>query len=167
MKILKKILLIFLIIVLVNELHSKYIKQEPIIKVFGKAFLIVTTGSMEPTIFPEELIIISEKEKYNIGDIVTYLDEDGFMITHRIIELNSDTFISKGDGNNLKDEVCKISRIQGKVVFHSKSLGFFVLYLLKPICILYAFSIVVIEIYKMRKKGENEYEKQKEIQNMD
>ena len=141
-------------------LYTKYVKQEQIIKIFGNACLIVATGSMEDTILPGELIIISEKEIYKEGDIVTYIDEDEFLITHRIIEIDDSYFISKGDSNNLKDEPCNINRIQGKVIFHSKFLGFFVLYLLKPICVLYAISIGIIEIIKINKKGEKENEKQ-------
>lgn len=160
MKLLKTTILIFFIIVLLMVLYSKYIKQDAIIKVFGNACLIVATGSMEPTIFSEEMIVISEKEKYEKGDIVTYIDEDGFIITHRIVELDSNTFISKGDANNVNDESCEISRIQGKVIFHSKILGFFILYLLKPICVLYAISILVMEIFKISRKGEKENEKQ-------
>ena len=158
MNFLKIIVFIFLIGLLAMVLHSKYIKRDPVIKVFGKAFLVVTTGSMEPTILPEEMIIISEAETYEKGDVVTYIDEEGFLITHRIIEMDTDIFISQGDDNNIKDETCKISRIQGKVIFHSKILGFFVLYLLKPICILYAISIVVMELLKQKTKGEKENE---------
>lgn len=153
---LKTGIFIFFIILLLIVLYSKYIKQEPIIKIFGNAFLIVATGSMEPEIIPGELIIIREQENYKKGDVVTYIDQEGFMITHRIVEKNMDTFISKGDANNIKDEFCDINRIQGKVVFHSKILGFIVLYLLKPICFLYGLSIIVIEILKQEKKGEQE-----------
>lgn len=159
MKIIKIIIFIFLISILISVLYSKYVKKEPIIKVFGNAFLIVTTGSMEPTISSEELIIIHNKNSYKKGDIITYIDEDGFMITHRIIEINSDTFITKGDANNVEDEPCKINRIQGKVIFHSKFLGVFVLYLLKPICFIYAIFIIIVETIKMFKKGEYKNEK--------
>jgi hypothetical protein len=72
--------------------------------------------------------------------------------------INSNTFISKGDANNIKDDPCNINRIQGKIIFHSKILGFFILYLLKPICAIYALIIIVIEISKSLKKEEKSIE---------
>ena len=158
MKILKNLIVILLVILLSFVLYSKYIKQDKIIKMFGKACFIVATGSMEPKISMEEFIVIAEQEKYEVGDIVTYIDEDGFIITHRIIEINSNTFISKGDSNNIKDAPCDINRIQGKIIFHSKILGFFILYLLKPICVLYVLIIIIIEISKSLKKEEKSIE---------
>ena len=149
--------------ILITVINSKYIKKNPIIKVLGKAFLIVTTGSMEPNIYSGELIIISEKKDYKIGDIVTYIDKDGFMITHRIIDKNDKEFVCKGDANNINDESCEISRIQGKVILHSKILGFFVLYLLKPICVLYGISIIIVEVIKNYKIGETKNETKNEV----
>lgn len=162
MKIVKKIILFFisliLILILISAIYSKYVKKERIIKIFGKAFFIVATGSMEPTICKEELLIISEKENYKKGDIVTYIDNDDFLITHRIIDIDKINFVTKGDANNIKDEECKIDKIQGKVIFHSKILGFFILYLLKPICIVYVLSIYFFEIIKFEKKEKIEDE---------
>lgn len=161
--ILKEGIFIFLIFLLIFVMYSKYAKKEPIIKVLGNAFLIVATGSMKPEIQPGELIIIKEKVNYEKGDIVTYIDKDEFIITHRIVEKNENTFVAKGDSNNIKDESCDIERIQGKVVFHSKLLGFFILYLLKPICFLYGIYIILIEVLKQKEKGEKENKKE-EIQ---
>lgn len=115
---------------------------------------------MEPNICSGELIVISEKENYKIGDIVTYIDEENFMITHRILEIDSKKFISKGDANNIKDESCEINKIQGKVIYHSKVLGFFILYLLKPICVLYATGIIIFEVMKNKRTGEKENEQE-------
>ena len=154
MKLLKRIVLIFLTIILIFVLYSKFIKKDPIIKIFKTACFIVATGSMEPAIMSGEFIVILQQKSYELGDIVTFIDEEGFVITHRIVEKNGDTFISKGDSNNIKDESCNINMIQGKVVFHSKILGFFVLYLLKPICIFYAAIVFLLEVIKNLKEGE-------------
>lgn len=162
MKVLKNIVLIILLVILIYIMHCKYIKQEELIKLFGKSILVVTTGSMNPTIDSEELIIISEKENYEINDIVTYEDKDGFLITHRIIELNENEFITKGDSNNLKDEPCDINKIQGKVIFHSKVLGVFVLYFLKPIIFIYLTIIIFVECIKLFKKQKSNSKECKE-----
>ena len=86
MKIVKKIILIIVIIILLIVLYAKYVKQEQIIKIFGNACLIVVTGSMEDTILPGELIIISERENYKIGDIVTSATLVGYKDYYSLIQ---------------------------------------------------------------------------------
>ena len=92
---------------------------------------------MEPKINAGELIMIKEADKYEIGDIVTYVDQDDFLVTHRIVCLNENNMITKGDNNDLLDEEISLNNIKGKVIIHSKILGFFVLYLLKPLVFIY------------------------------
>lgn len=64
--IISNLLIIFIIIILLNISYSKFILKDNLIKIFGKSFLIVMTGSMEPEISPGELIVISEKEEYKV-----------------------------------------------------------------------------------------------------
>lgn len=123
---------------------------------FGFAFLVVTTGSMEPEINAGELIIIKEVDKYEIGDIVTFIDKDDFLVTHRIICLNEEKMITKGDNNNLLDEEVSLNNIKGKVIIHSKILGFFVLYLLKPLVFIYVITIIILNIIRSLWRDERE-----------
>lgn len=123
---------------------------------FGFAFLVVTTGSMEPEINAGELIIIKEFDKYEIGDIVTFIDKDDFLVTHRIICLNEEKMITKGDNNNLLDEEVSLNNIKGKVIIHSKILGFFVLYLLKPLVFIYVITIIILNIIRSLWRDERE-----------
>lgn len=146
-KIMSNLLIVLIIIFLLNICYSKLIIKDNLIKVFGKAFVIVTTGSMEPEIKPGELVIISEIENYKPGDIITYQDNEGFLVTHRITEINQDSFIAKGDANNLSDEENSNSNIKGKVIYHSKILGSFVLYFLKPLVIIYVALFIIINLY--------------------
>ncbi len=64
--IINNLLIIFIIIILLNIVYSKFILKDDIIKIFGKSFLIVMTGSMEPEIVPGELVIVSEKDEYKV-----------------------------------------------------------------------------------------------------
>lgn len=162
-KILKKLTIILIIIILINIFYSILIKKDNPIKIFGKSFLIVVTESMKPTINAGELIIISEKKNYEINDIVTYFDEDDFCVTHRIVEKNNNKIITKGDSNNIKDKEFNLNRIKGKVVFHSKILGFFILYLLKPLIFAYIISLIIINFVSCYfKKNEGREKENKE-----
>lgn len=160
---LKNIIIVVLVVGLLEVSYSKFIKKEYPVKLFGISFLIVTSGSMEPEINTGEFIIISEKENYEIGDIVTFIDNDDFLITHRIVNIHEDIMETKGDANNLFDEETTISNVKGKVIFHSKILGKFVLCFLKPLIFIYLI-IVLINFMKefFYKEESNKYEKKVE-----
>ena len=77
----------------------------------------VETGSMEHGIHVGDYVLISKKNKYVVGDIVTY-KKDNYFITHRIIKsIDGDKVITKGDANNAADEEISMSAIVGKVIF--------------------------------------------------
>lgn len=74
---------------------------------------VILTGSMEPLIYPGDVVLIrklmSEEEVYKLkeGDIINFKMED-ITITHRIKEIKSDeagnlSFITKGDNNDRED----------------------------------------------------------------
>ena len=124
--------------------YSKFILKQKLIKVGDYSILVVLTGSMEPTIKAGEMILIKEKDQYQVGDIVTYIDEDAYFITHRITQINGEECITQGDNNNLEDSKFNTKNIQGAVVSHSKVIGFFILYLLKPLAIIYLGSLLFV-----------------------
>ncbi len=129
--VISSVVLMVLLIILGLLCHSKYIRKDAVVKLGKYGFLIVVSNSMEPTIEEKELIIIKECEEYNLEDIVTYLDSDSLLITHRIKQIDVYNFIARGDNNAVSDSNTKINQIQGKVVYHSKLLGIFVVYYLK------------------------------------
>jgi signal peptidase I len=107
-----------------------------LVKLFGFGGLIVVTGSMEPTINQDEMIIIKEQKNYMVDDIITYRDKFGQLITHRIYEIDGKNIVTKGDSNNEPDETITIDKIEGKVILHSVILGFLFLHMLKPLLII-------------------------------
>ena len=77
---------------------------------------------MIPEFDKNDIIIIKKQKKYKKGDIITYVDKDGNLITHRIIEECENGFYTKGDNNNTKDEEKVIySQIAGKVIVTLKT----------------------------------------------
>ena len=65
-----------------------------------------------------DLIIIQgvNRNELGIGDIVVYKDIRGTFTIHRIIALNSKTFQTKGDANNVKDEPVTYDRLVGRLL---------------------------------------------------
>ena len=122
---LNKTILFILIVLLLLVCYSRYIQKEKIIKIGKYAILVVLTESMEPTIEEKEMILVKEYEKYNLKDIITYIDYENYLITHRIMQIDEYTFIAKGDNNYIADENIEVERIEGKVIYHSKVLGIY------------------------------------------
>ena len=135
-KFLKTLIIIILILILIFVIVSKFIYKASLVKFGGIGALIVLTGSMEPTILPNEMIIIKEQEEYKENDVITFRDKFGMLITHRIIGINEENAITKGDNNNGPDEIISKDKIEGKVVLHSIVLGYIFLYILKPLIII-------------------------------
>ena len=78
----------------------------------------ITSGSMWPELKKGDLILIkgiNSKEEINIGDIIVYTNVKGFTI-HRVIEMNEDSLVTKGDANNVKDSPIKYEEVIGKTL---------------------------------------------------
>ena len=120
---------------------------------------IIKTGSMEPSLRINEMIIVRKRRKdteYLVGDIITYIDrETETTITHRIADIIDDKIYTKGDYNNCMDiNYIEYDDIVGKVIWHTYILG--ILYSKYKIQIL-LFIFVGINIYnaiEKRKKYE-------------
>lgn len=91
----------------------------------GYSMLEVVSGSMEPNIHIGDMIIIdTEAREFNANDIVTFYDENGSFVTHRIISRTGDMVITQGDNNDSPDPEFHTSKIVGKYVFKIHGLGF-------------------------------------------
>lgn len=155
-KVLKTIFILFLIAILLYVLYSKYIRKDRITKVFGYGFLVVLTGSMEPEIDTGSLVIIKDSDSYDVGDIITYEENENYFVTHRIIEKDVNNLITKGDKNNEVDTKISEDQIIGKVVFHSLILGIFIRKYLLLVFIIFTVFIIIVNIFSKNKKREEE-----------
>ncbi|MBR4733441.1 MAG: signal peptidase I [Lachnospiraceae bacterium] len=101
---------------------------------FGYSLFRVMTGSMEPTISTNSLIVVKrvEAQELAIGDVITFYSRDPSLLgepnTHRIIRFEEDEgrqlIITKGDANNIEDRFpTRAEDLIGKVVFSSLFLG--------------------------------------------
>ncbi len=88
----------------------------------GYSLLNIVTGSMEPTIYKDEYVIVKKADtsKLEFGDIIAYYSEapdiKGRLVIHRIVEVQPDgTFILKGDANSTADKLpVRADQILGK-----------------------------------------------------
>lgn len=89
---------------------------------FGFGSAIVLSGSMEPTLHVDDLILVQAQESYEIGDVVVY-QSGNMLVVHRIIAIDGENVVTKGDANNTDDGELALTRIKGKVVGSVKNAG--------------------------------------------
>ena len=105
--------------------------------ILGYSLFRVMTGSMEPNIPTDSLIVVKRLQPSELreGDVISFYSRDpalrGEVNTHRIIEIKQDEgkyyFATKGDANNVEDRyITQEEDLIGKVIFTSKRLGKFV-----------------------------------------
>ena len=112
---------------------------------------IVLTGSMKPTINSGDIVIV--KEINNVKDIkendIISFKIKGSVVTHRVKEVYKEKgeyyFITKGDANSGTDtELINKKDLEGKYCFKIPFLGNIILFLQKPIGIIFIFIVLII-----------------------
>ncbi|HHT15492.1 MAG: signal peptidase I [Christensenellales bacterium] len=98
-------------------------------RVFGRSHLIVVSGSMEPALKVGDLIVIRKQDYYQAGDIITFR-EGNTMVTHRLIDIQGEQLITKGDANNTPDSSpVSLQQVEGCLALRIPMVGRLLLYL--------------------------------------
>lgn len=131
---------------------------------FGYRTFRIGSGSMDPYLKVNDFILIKEKEEYKVDDVVTYINESGNYVTHRIIGIYSEDneVVTKGDANNIEDTPITMHDIVGKVVFRIRGLGFVMYLFSNPISWVLLFIIGLGITMIIPDKKEEEIEEVKE-----
>lgn len=132
---------------------------------FGFGVSMVLSGSMEPELSVDDLVIVTKQSDYEVGDVVVY-QKGRTLVIHRIISIDKDEVITKGDANNIEDEPIALKDIKGKEIAHIPFVGVAVRFFKSPVgfILLLVAAVALFEVpYLMeRKKAEDEKEKIKE-----
>ena len=132
---------------------------------FGYGAAVVLSGSMEPTFATGDLIVVKAREDYSVDDIVVY-QNGSMLVVHRIMEIDGETVITRGDANNVDDAPIGKSTIKGGVIGHIPYAGRLVQVLKTPAATfgLLAGAILMVEFSyrREREKGDDELERIKE-----
>lgn len=122
---------------------------------FGYGISAVLSGSMEPTISVGDLIVVKQTDDFTVGDIVVY-QSGSAAIVHRIIDMDGDAVITKGDANNVPDEAFDKSCVKGVVTVTVPYLGSVMWALKSPVGILAMLgaAILLMELSFRREKAE-------------
>ena len=123
LKIIRKVIVNLLIVILsiiaiivIWGLIQLNVQNKEYINIFGYSIFSAETGSMSPTMEKGDIVIIKIGDEIRENDIITYQKEN-VLVTHRIVNINGDTIIAKGDFNNTYDEPIKKDEVIGRTVF--------------------------------------------------
>ena len=142
MKVLKTIgqfilclILIFFILLNIFSMNNK--------SLFGFRIYRVISGSMQPALQIGDVIIVKKSNNYSERDIITY--SNGLTtITHRIIAINNDEVITKGDANEVDDKPINKEQIVGKFFFRISNFSLFSIILSKNVIYLIMIFLLVL-----------------------
>jgi signal peptidase len=125
---------------------------------FGVGAAVVLSGSMEPELSVGDLLIISERESYEIDDVVVYQDS-GMAITHRIVFIADNEIITRGDANNTDDSPISREQIKGEVVLAIPFVGYAVNAIKTPIG---TFGLLAGSVFLLERSFHTEKKKDRE-----
>ncbi|MBI4128599.1 MAG: signal peptidase I, partial [Parcubacteria group bacterium] len=76
----------------------------------------ITSGSMWPAFRRGDIVLIqrTERSDLKVGDIVVWQNPDGFTI-HRIVRLENDALVTKGDANFVEDKPVRYDDVVGRI----------------------------------------------------
>lgn len=118
---------------------------------FGIGYAVVVSGSMEPKIHINDLIIYQAHEKnvYKEDDVIVYeredsAEEEAILITHRIRKIDGDTLITRGDANTADDQPITFADVIGKVVWRIPYIGVIANFVKTPFGMISVFAVIVL-----------------------
>ena len=132
---------------------------------FGYGVSVVLSGSMEPALSVNDLVLVHRQAAYETGDIVVY-QSGNMLVLHRIVELYDGMAVTQGDANNTPDTPIAVSDIKGKTVARLPGVGAVGLFLKTPLGfgLTVAAAVLLFELpyWRQRREADAERERIKE-----
>lgn len=150
----KKIVLLLIISLIIGtslySLITRKLFNDLLPMPFNLGSAVVISGSMEPTLSVDDLIIVKKSNEYKEKEIIVYQKENN-LIVHRIIKIDKNTVITKGDANNLEDHEISKEAIKGKVILIVPYFGMLTNYVRSPLGVISIFLITIIIYHSINK----------------
>ncbi len=130
----------------------------------GYGASVVLSGSMEPELSVDDLVIVKKTDKINVGDVIVFQSEQDLII-HRVVKLDGDTVTTRGDANNRDDDPISRKNIKGVMVCAIPKVGVAVDFLRQPVVVvailLAAFALTELSYRKEKDRDQDELEQLK------
>lgn len=146
-------IIIFILLVLIIFCKVKMLfTDKEYFDFFGFSIFRVETGSMEPVIKQNDIIIVKKQKNYKLKDIITFKSEKEY-VTHRIVSKRGETIVTKGDANNTKDVAIQMSQVVGKVIKILPQAGIWQKVFSSPKIIIMIFATLMLFDFAFSYKG--------------
>ena len=125
---------------------------------FGYGAAVVLSGSMEPAIMVDELILVKADDSYDVGEVVVF-QTGKILVVHRLVAVDGETVVTRGDANNTNDQPIGIDQVKGKVIAHIPHVGKMVRLLKTPAAtlLLIIAAVLTVELpYRKEKESKEE-----------
>ncbi len=125
----------------------------------GFGLTVVLSGSMEPALSVGDMLVVAPQESYEVEDVVVF-QTGRSAVVHRIISINEEGVITRGDANNTEDEPIALESIKGKVIIVIPFVGYIVNLIKTPIgtIILLGLAVWLLEGSFKKDKKQNDAE---------
>lgn len=172
MEIAKKILKIsYTTIFIVFILIAFFITLTSLRIVQGYNFYVVMSGSMQPAIKTGSIVGVKQEDKYVQGDVITVMVDNNpnNTYTHRIVEINDDSYVTKGDANESNDaDLAFKESVLGRVFANIPLVGYIVNFAKQPtgfivMVVVPAILIIALELNNVKESIINMVNKKKDI----
>lgn len=125
----------------------------------GFGLTVVLSGSMEPALSVGDMLVVAPQESYEVEDVVVF-QTGRSAVVHRIISINEEGVITRGDANNTEDDPIALESIKGKVIIVIPFVGYIVNLIKTPIgtIILLGLAVWLLEGSFKKDKKQNDAE---------
>ena len=138
-------------------LNAKTLMHNAMPMPFGVGASVVLSGSMEPSLSVDDLVFVKAEDSYDVGDVVVYQSGRSLVI-HRILQIEGDAVVTKGDANNIEDAPIALADIKGRMVGVVPGAGRVVHFIQSPVgvILLLALSVFLLNRSWSKEKASDE-----------
>lgn len=124
--------LVFILAANLYTIYAQKVKGMIQPTVLGYSSAVVVSGSMSGAIEVNDLVVTKRCDGYAVGDIIMFRS-GGSSVTHRIVAVTEEGYVTKGDANNAPDgEIVTPEAVVGRVILVIPRFGLVVGFLQTP-----------------------------------
>ncbi len=162
------VIVLVLLFFVFSGLYQRFLNQSRHTGLLGIGYAVVVSGSMEPAIMENDMIVYQAqpKDAYEVGDVIVYVRDAGLpsekLISHRIVSIGENMMIVKGDANATEDAPITKEQVVGRMAFYIPKVGKAVSFLKTPLgygCIS-ALIVLLIAVNLISMKREKKEKKE-------
>lgn len=170
--------------------NAQYVAGNAMPMPFGYGISVVVSGSMEPTIHMNDVVIVKQTDRLEQGDIIVY-QSGSYAVIHRLVSIRENgvklartdaaiaygvnpEFIeltTKGDANNAPDEPITLQDVKGRYIGRLRGFGWFINFIRSPaglvgMILLILLTMRITSAAEKKQETEELAEIEKEIQKL-